>query len=118
MSADRELLELAAKAMGVKRMEYRDDVPFVSMGYPPLDDWEAWNPEVDDGDALRLAASLGMRVDFGYADAGGKGPAVAVWLKGDFTRFPQFWQATYPDVMRNARMTITRAAAHVAKAMP
>jgi hypothetical protein len=40
---DRELLELAAKAVRIERQ---------------------WNPIFDDGDALRLAAKLAMCVDF------------------------------------------------------
>lgn len=58
---DRELLELAAKACGI-RLEWD--------GHP--DQWQpmfyegktyhSWNPLEDDGDALRLAISLGLRV--------------------------------------------------------
>ena len=46
---DRELLELAAKAVG------KDSrlLPF------DLNDW-TWNPLKNDGDALRLAVSLGL----------------------------------------------------------
>ena len=44
---DRELLELAAKAAGYKKR-------FVH--------YLGWNPLIDDGDALRLAVKLGIRV--------------------------------------------------------
>ena len=63
---DRELLELAAKAAGIKK----DDSPyngggfgndgFDCMGNMVLD-WhnnKHWNPLTDDGDALRLAVKL------------------------------------------------------------
>ena len=71
---DRELLELAAKAVGLEK----DDSPyngggsgnggFDSMGNMVLD-WhnnEHWNPLVDDGDALRLAVKLKMSVEVYY----------------------------------------------------
>ena len=53
---NRELLELAAKAA---RIEVTDSM---------RDLWEfeglsAWNPLTDDGDALRLAVKLKLRVD-------------------------------------------------------
>lgn len=48
---DRELLELAAKAMGVEET------------YPSsYDEIVLWNPLTDDGDALRLAVKLNLRV--------------------------------------------------------
>ena len=55
---DRELLELAAKAAGIK-------ADFVGgpegMWSEELDDY--WNPLEDDGDALRLAVKLNLLVD-------------------------------------------------------
>lgn len=51
---DRELLELAAKAVG-----HQID-PIDAMHEP--DDWACWNPLTDDGDALRLAAKLLLNV--------------------------------------------------------
>ena len=50
---DRELLELAAKAIG--------------KSYVDGDSWDegaGWNPLTDDGDALRLAVKLGIGVHF------------------------------------------------------
>ena len=44
---DRELLELAAKAAGIEWDEFTLD---------------CWNPLLSDGDALRLACDLGLRV--------------------------------------------------------
>lgn len=48
-AADRELLELAAKAVGLKWIE-------------PTSDGLPWNPLVDDGYALRLAVKLEMNI--------------------------------------------------------
>ena len=58
---DREMLELAAKAAGIEHLsgEY-----YVSG--PELWDIERkrwWRPLTNDGDALRLAAKLSMRID-------------------------------------------------------
>ena len=57
MKTDRELLELAARAAGVKDFVFcaETGAPFDAVGY--------WNPLADDGDALRLAVKLGMLVD-------------------------------------------------------
>lgn len=63
---DRELLELAAKAVGIEKGEYRIDCGISTTnsdgrhGYLPR-----WNPLDDDGDAMRLAVKLEMDVCFG-----------------------------------------------------
>jgi hypothetical protein len=58
--SNRELLELAAKAAGI-RINYwvydnDDDSPSV------LESGGIWNPLTDDGDALRLTVKLGLTV--------------------------------------------------------
>lgn len=55
---DRELLELAARALGG---EYREH-PLGNMylAYPPYWNGHPWNPLTDDGDALRLAVKLNL----------------------------------------------------------
>lgn len=74
MQTDRELLELAAKAIGGRyHWQYRSDAwsphhlvllqrtaEGVEYG-PPIFNG-TWNPLTDDGDALRLAVTLGIRV--------------------------------------------------------
>ena len=57
---DRELLELAAKAAGIE-LVWRNfsNVPNLFKG---LSSDEIWNPLADDGDALRLAVGLGIRI--------------------------------------------------------
>ena len=79
---NRELLELAAKAAGYEVIKEFPYQIAVSCGAPnPLDGVELfglvihdgvkvrspWNPLDDDGDALRLAVKLGMRV-YVYAE--------------------------------------------------
>jgi hypothetical protein len=67
MTTDRELLEAAAKAAGIKLGRwcavYADD----RRNFFLLADREGsfWNPLIDDGDALRLAVVLGLAVDCG-----------------------------------------------------
>ena len=50
---DKELLELAANAIGVSKYRYGDAI------YPLP---HVWNPLTDDGDALRLAVKLKISV--------------------------------------------------------
>jgi hypothetical protein len=52
MSADRELLELAAKAAGIKHSP--------SLSAACRGERIYWNPLTDDGDAMRLAVKLGL----------------------------------------------------------
>lgn len=52
---DRELLELAAKAAGV-------DSRRLPHAWPVRFDDDQWNPLEDDGDALRLAVTVGLAV--------------------------------------------------------
>ena len=55
---DRELLELAAKAVGVKRLVAGGS--FMAMKDNLM---AVWNPLTDDGDALRLAVKLELKID-------------------------------------------------------
>lgn len=98
-TGDWELLELAAKAAGVKDFVFCDETgsPFDALGY--------WNPLDCDGDALRLAAALKFTVDF---ESG------AVWGAGDLdeTRLGHT-TADEPCVRR----AIVRAAAEIGRRM-
>ena len=62
---DRELLELAARAAGYTLIEHYAGLPLIAAELNA-----AWNPLTDDGDALRLAVKLGIKVMpypvFGY----------------------------------------------------
>ena len=107
---EREMLELAAKAAVYKRMEYRGDVPYVSIGYPPADDWTPWNPLADDGDALRLATKLKFHTMTGDACAisGSSEDGTDVIVK--FTDVGD-------DPYAATRLAIVRAAAAIGKQM-
>lgn len=57
MNADRELLELAAKAAGIAGFYSGFWSCFL------LEEGGEWNPRTDDGDSFRLMVKLGMRVE-------------------------------------------------------
>lgn len=68
MSADRELLELAAKAAEINAEFHGDDDAYESEGMwlkgeRSPDNSKYWNPLKNDGDALRLAVTLGLNVN-------------------------------------------------------
>ena len=68
--SDRELLELSAKAVG---MEYPNGQTYCETmgvwGMLEKRPYSWWNPLTDDGDALRLAVKLGMRIGVLLGDA-------------------------------------------------
>jgi len=65
---DRELLEAAAKAAGLKihaaRQAERDEEGCANSGLWIVNGSTCWNPLTDDGDALRLAVKLEACIDF------------------------------------------------------
>ena len=67
MQSDRELLELAAKAAGLHikghQVDYNDTFTHLVVGAKFTKQKDKWNPLTDDGDALRLAVKLNMRID-------------------------------------------------------
>lgn len=127
MTSDRELLELAAKAVGLKiswRFPVGSDLyllnpdpelPNVRFS-PEFIDEEGfsvkWNPLADDGDALQLAVKLHMKVYPGEA-YGWDGAIV------DYShKFSGVCDETEePDPYAATRRAITRAAAEIGEAM-
>ena len=118
MGNDRELLELAAKAAGVK-YSVRDDEYYKThkfFGLWIVYDYEPseytrryWNPLTDGGDALRLAVKLRMEVD-----AWGAGASAVVKANGRaMVTEPHYGDDPY----RATRRAIVRAAAEVGRAM-
>jgi hypothetical protein len=113
---DRELLEKAARAAGmiIDKSPYSGggtgNTGFDAAGNAVLD-WhngQTWNPLRDDGDALRLAVKLGLRVqcvelDHSSVDDGNN-------------EGPRIWQAvtTKFDPYAATRRAIVRAAAAIA----
>jgi len=102
---DRELLELAAKAAGygVHAVASREQDGTVSFYMEP--DLLYWNPLIDDGDAFRLAANLGLVVDFSR-------PSAAL----PFTRH-SYDLSDGGGSAEAARRAVVRAAAEIGRAM-
>ena len=107
---DRELLELAAKAAGLRG---RWPVPDYDMQFTPAGIWcpgmgegQLWNPLTDDGDALRLAVKL--RIDVAHARdyvVSGLGTAGSMRRENG-------------DDCTATRRAIVRAAAEIGRSMP
>lgn len=107
---DRELLELAARAIGGSHLEVYDigDRHGVSGYFPEHpNSLTHWNPLTDDGDALRLAVMLGLLVDCDYnleeSEAMGRGSRQVVEHED--------------NPFAATRRAIVRAAAEVGKGM-
>lgn len=104
MNNDREQLELAAKAAGIKGWWSGDDYCYAykeNLNVPV-----PWNPLTDDGDALRLAVKLGIhyRLYDNYISASfGNGEVFC----------EEFNDAPYAATRR----AIVRAAAEIGRAM-
>lgn len=104
MSAeDRELLELAAKAAGVKDFTVcaETGAPFDALGY--------WNPLEDDGDAFRLECALQIGVSWGMAVVNadtGRGFHTAELIKDH-----------NGDRAKARRLAVLRAAAEIGRRM-
>lgn len=97
--SDRELLELAAKAAGIRINHWVYD----DLDYSPavLEAGGTWHPLADDGDALRLAVKLGLYDLRDLPFEEGNDP---------------LWQAV-PDPLAATRRAITRAAAEIGRNM-
>ena len=95
---DRELLELAAKSIGIDI----SDATFDGWGTPIQ---TKWNPLKDDGDALRLAVNLRLLVDCCSLCAMPLDDDIG-WFNGDLK-----------DKYAATRRAIVRAAAEIGKAM-
>lgn len=104
MKTDRELTELAAKAIGIKPDDFsHDGTAFFGRA--------RWNPLADDGDALRLAVTLGMRI-FVYSE---EDCECSVFADGTDIN----WVVRRKDdPYAVTRRAIVRAAAAIGEAMP
>lgn len=104
MKADKELLELAAKAAGYNIKSHEDGTLYSDCrcaGY-----WGVWNPLTDDGDALRLAVKLDMQVT---VDIGGG----EVWVMHELFHSMIFENLEGADEYAATRRAIVRAAAAI-----
>lgn len=102
MTTDRQLLEDAARALGAQWRWY--DAPMGQLFQIMLPDqtlWSFWNPATSYGDAMQLAASLRLLVDFN------QGEVIGPW---------EVWNFEPGDGL-GACLAITRAAAEIGKHM-
>lgn len=141
--SDRELLELAAKAVGYKFYRSKfghwivttpegdrveccvgfiryDSYTGADLGLPSVEDALSelgWNPLTDDGDALRLAVKLNLRISIEAERAGG---ITVEWNSdGDGSALSDVeeYAPIGGDDYAATRRAIVRAAAEIGKAM-
>lgn len=107
---DRELLELAAKAAGIKLHVWGTpgSENFADMDAKPHG--ALWNPLTTDGDALRLAVKLKLHL-------GLESHTVSAWQSDKFGNF-QTEVLSHRGDEAATRRAIVRAAAEIGKAMP
>jgi hypothetical protein len=111
--SDRDLLELAAKAAGI-RLEWDGDPSAWMPMYYAGKTYHAWNPLEDDGDALRMAVKLELRImppNLSCAD-----PYAVVDNWGDMVGRSSAEENI--DIYTATRRAIVLAAAEIGKAMP
>lgn len=122
MSGDRELLEVAAKAAGL-RIGAWAEADFYShrTGYVNiLIGGDEWNPLTDDGDALRLAIALGFIIDVRHKGAPDyrRFNRVCYWLPMSETEHHRHIAVDeIGDLDAAVRRAIVSAAAEIGKAM-
>ena len=117
---DRELLELAAKAAGIK-VDWRKSVECFCYSSSPYN--VAWSPLNDDGDALRLAVKLGISLTpYPIYRSDARHAVVAKQRRsGDTLREMNPTECLEPydeDPYAATRRAIVRAAAEIGNEMP
>lgn len=119
---DRELLEMAAKAMGydtshpMNKQRLELDPPVAALWITKGGELQhtGWNPIEDDADALRLAVKLRMDVDV-LDNAPGDSN---VWVSTQDYPEASSVESLGEDDCESVRRAIVRAAAELGKAMP
>lgn len=103
---DRELLELAAKAAGIRLLEKGDGYWMIQSSDRGM---KGWNPLLNDGDALRLAVKLTLEIDVClYRIAVRTQNGIKILVDSDECN----------DIYAATRLAIVRAAAAIGEAMP
>jgi hypothetical protein len=110
--SDKELLELAAKAVGMHvkahRVDADDKFTHLVVGQKFKPEKIDWNPLEDDGAALRLAVKL--RIDLKFYDG-----HVVAWFDGGLIGTGRIYYGDDPAAA--SRRAIVRAAAEIGKSM-
>ena len=113
---DREMVELAAKAAGI-RARWIGNI-FTRDDYAVADPRSWWRPLADDGDALRLAVKLGLNIDVYRQEPLRETPCVEV--RGYvYRRSLAIEQAEHDGASLESatRRAVVRAAAEIGKGM-
>lgn len=114
MTTDRELLELAAKAAGIKFVVWGED----DVEWSTTERGGRWNPLTDDGDALRLAVKLRIAPSFTPDEKGVFSGYRHVYApKGRSYREPII-EPLLPDECAAWRRAVVRLAAEIGRRMP
>jgi hypothetical protein len=99
---DKELLELAAKAIGVDKYRYGDAIyPFPNV----------WDPLTDDGDCFRLETALGFNVTWHVYAASASQTRDAVQVENSIEKYADH----NGDKAKARRYASVRAAAEIGK---
>ena len=118
---DRELLEFAAKAAGIKIKGYYEDEPSLLIKPGPKLPAARWNPLTDDGDALRLVVKLRLVVHV-WDDCFYVSCAKTLPYGNDPPDHGNNWSGCgvggVCDIYAATRRAIVRAAAEIGKTMP
>lgn len=121
---DKELLELAAKAVGLhvkaNRVDEDDKFTHLVVGQKFTLEKIYWNPLTDDGDAIRLAASLNLCVCFTLAEANPPWGTAMVGYSPWENKVPIATErySEPSEKLAATRRAIVMAAAEIGKAMP
>jgi len=112
---DRELLELAAKAAGIRLHVW--GTPNCE-NFADLDTGNRWNPLRDDGDALRLAVQCGLEVSFVDDEPGREGLDIRACVGFPAStdrpcRIKYVFEDHRGDIFAATRRAIVRAAAEI-----
>lgn len=105
--SDRELLELAAKAAGIK-VDWRESVECLCYSGSPYN--VAWSPHKDYGDSMHLAATLRISITFI-----GRG-TVQTWADGTTITTEVIHKRADPAAA--TRRAVLQTAAEIGRAMP
>lgn len=108
---DRELLELAAKAIGITLRWPSEG----GLGPRRTDDdsWNSWNPLDDDGDLLRLAVALEIRLHISGMKA-----IADYWVRPGMIELADEVVLIEGDACAALRLAGVRAAAEIGRSMP
>jgi hypothetical protein len=109
---DRELLEQAAKAAGYEIEERHFGAGRYALRLSTDPNWVEWNPLTDDGDALRLAMRLGLRIM--TSNTGNPMSAYSCVETPDDRGWTEMHRSHNGDANAATRRAIVRAAAAIA----